>query len=98
MDFHGENDPISTTQAQNNFGACLKKVLHTAQPVLVKKHGKPVAVLVDYRSWQSLTANHHQETDLWTNACQKLVMGMRRRKNNKQTPSVELLKQLRDER
>lgn len=97
MSLNNENHPISTTEAQNNFGACLKKVLHTAQPVLVQKHGKPVAVLLDYRSWQTLVAQKPVKEDAWVAKCQKLVARIKRGRG-KQTSAVELLKELRDER
>ena len=96
MSLDDENLPISTTEAQNNFGACLKKVMHTAQPVLVEKHGKPVAVLLDYRSWQTLVAHQPAKQDAWVAKCQKLAARIQRRKKA-QTPAVELLKELRNE-
>lgn len=96
MDF-SDDHLISTTQAQNNFGSCLKKLQTSAEPLFVEKHGKPVAVMMSYREWQILMGGaDHKENRLVT-ACKKLVNRMAK-KGVKQTNAVELIRKLRDER
>lgn len=97
MLFTPENHPVSTTEAQNHFGACLKKVLRTAEPVVVQKHGKPVAVILSYREWNALKGAKTRKKNPLVAACDKLAAKMRKRQG-KQTSAVDLIRQIRKER
>lgn len=43
---------INTVQAKNQFNALLNGVLASKEPVIVEKRGEPVAVLIDYETYQ----------------------------------------------
>ena len=43
---------ISATEVKNRFGDYLGEVLRKQEPILIERHGKPVAVLVDLAQWE----------------------------------------------
>lgn len=87
---------LSATQLQNNFGANLKKVIETARPLLVERHGKPVAALIHIDSFRRLARATPKPVSAWGKACQKLVADMRRY-SRKHTSAVDLVRELREE-
>lgn len=50
-----ENPFINTVTAKNEFNALVAKVNKDKRPVIVAKRGEPVAVLLDYNTFQGMT-------------------------------------------
>ena len=44
---------VNATQAKNQFGEILRRV-KTANPVFIEKHGAPLAVVLDIKSYEAL--------------------------------------------
>ena len=42
----------SATDVKNRFGDYLHSVLTNHEPLLIEKHGKPVAVMIEYSDWK----------------------------------------------
>lgn len=87
---------IAATQAQNQFGSCLKQVIRTGEPLFIEKHGKSVAVLMDYRSWSKLQGEVPDFELKWIASCEKLHEAVSKR-NTSQSCATHVLKQLREE-
>ena len=47
-------DTAAATDAKNHFGDLLHRVVYSRIPVLVERHGQPVAVLVDIDQYLEL--------------------------------------------
>ncbi|QQR80146.1 MAG: type II toxin-antitoxin system Phd/YefM family antitoxin [Deltaproteobacteria bacterium] len=45
----------TATDVKNRFGDYLQSVLTKHEPLLIKKHGKPIAVILDYENWKQST-------------------------------------------
>lgn len=43
---------VPATEVKNRFGDYLGEVLHKEEPILIERHGRPVAVLVSASQWQ----------------------------------------------
>ena len=50
-------DTAAATDAKNHFGELLHRVVYSRIPVLVERHGQPVAVLVDIDQYLELMKN-----------------------------------------
>jgi len=50
-------DTAAATDAKNHFGDLLHRVVYSRIPVLVERHGQPVAVLVDIDQYLELVKN-----------------------------------------
>ena len=50
-------DTAAATDAKNHFGELLHRVVYSRIPVLVERHGQPVAVLVDIDQYLELVKN-----------------------------------------
>lgn len=86
----------TATKVQNNFGSYLTKVTQTDKPVFVEKHGKPVAVLVSMDTWKDKSGDKGYKPSPWLKNLIKLSEEIKK-KHPRQTPAVELIRQLREE-
>lgn len=55
---------VSSSEAQNNFGAIVLWTEENQDDVVVERHGKPTAVIVSYDVYRSLTALRDRESKL----------------------------------
>jgi prevent-host-death family protein len=46
---------ISATELTHNTKTVIRQVVSNKQPILVMNYHEPVAVIIDYPSWQALT-------------------------------------------
>ena len=53
----GDLDTVTTTDAITHFGDLFHRVVYSRIPVLVERHGQPVAVLVDIDQYLELMKN-----------------------------------------
>ncbi len=92
-------DSISATEIKNRFGDCLQTVLKKQKPLLIEKHGKPAAVLVDFEKWQRLTEDLLGEENVpWIQSLEKLHQKIAKRSLKiKEFSAVELIKKAREE-
>ena len=90
---------VSATQIKNRFGDCLARVVGGREPLLIKRHGKPVAVLMDFRQWEmAVKGKKSKEQNAWVVAYKKYLEKMRKRHRHDRTFSaVDLIRQIRDE-
>ena len=47
---------VTAFQARTRLGELLDRVRYAHEPCIIKRHGRPVAVLVDYASYQQQQA------------------------------------------
>lgn len=88
---------LQATEVKNRFGEYLAEVAYGRDPIFVERHGHRVAVLVGIEAWEELQGRHPQKP-AWLTACGQLAEQIRQdRPRAKQTSSVELIRQLRDE-
>lgn len=87
---------ITASLFQNHVGQYIAQANHLMSPLIVVKHGKPIAVVIGYHLWQKQKIQGINKPHPWIVACQKLAA--RIKKNGRpQTPAVTLIRQLRDE-
>ena len=90
-------DSITATDIKNNFGDCLQKVLKKHKPLLIQKHGKPAAVLVEFEEWKGLDVNPFKEKKIpWIENLKAMHKKIKKNKI-KSYSSVELIKKAREE-
>lgn len=90
---------VSATEIKNRLGDYLGEVTRRRKPLLIEKHGKPVAVLVDVEQWRRLEEKGEKAwEDPWIAACRALNKKiLRRNPKAKHTPAVDLIRALREE-
>lgn len=84
---------IRSTDCQNNFGAYLKRVNQSTEPVFIEKHGKTCGVLLSFHEWQKLNSEKPFHKSAFLQKCDAFAESIQ----VKQTSSTQLLKELRDE-
>jgi prevent-host-death family protein len=52
---------VSSSEAQNNFGAMVQWVEENSEGVVVERRGKPTAVLISYEEYQTMIRLKDQE-------------------------------------
>jgi len=101
---------VSATRIKNKFGDYLGSVIRSKRPLLIERHGKPAAVLVDARKWAELETSEKSEAkaaahDPWITTYEKLMKRLSKRlpkmrKDKSRKPGVsglQLLRELREE-
>lgn len=93
---------VSATSVKNRFGDYLGEVMHAKRPLLIERHGKPVAVLVSFDQWVSQKKYRKRggrPPSRWTVAAQRLIRQLKkdRTKVRSSKTSVELLHEIREE-
>lgn len=86
---------VAATQIKNNFGQYLAEAISTPHPIYIEKHGHPVAVLVSVKTWQESTGEVIPKKIPLIEDMRRLVQDICRT-HPKQTPAVQLLRELRD--
>lgn len=85
----------SATNLKNRFGDYLEKA-RSGEAIFVHKHGKPVAVLLDYSEWKQLHSRDKKAQSSWVQSCKKLSDEILK-SGKPQTSAVKLIRQLREE-
>jgi prevent-host-death family protein len=91
---------ISATEMKNRFGDYLGSVIHRREPLVIEKHGKPVAVIVDFDQWQKLREEKSlaREKHPWTSQCRRLSDAIRKNHPNaKPFSASRLVHEIREE-
>lgn len=89
----------AATDVKNRFGDYLGEVVHGSDPLVIEKHGKPVAVLLSYDDWNLLRSlNGGKVKKDWFEALTEFTENFKRRHPNaKPFSAVELIREIRDE-
>lgn len=89
---------VPATEIKNRFGDYLEQVMKK-EPLLIERHGKPAAVIVDFEQWKKLKPVEKKERDHpWIEAAQKLAEEIdKKHPQMKRFSAVELIRQIRDE-
>lgn len=88
---------VSATEIKNRFGDYLGEVIHGGEPVLVERHGRPVAVLISYKNWIKKEIGTERENP-WFAAYSDLMEKIRRESPSPlKTSAVELVRMVREE-
>ncbi len=85
---------VPATDLKNQFGTYLGEVVFGKEPLVVEKHGKPVAVLVRYEDWVNKEKGHSPTLNNFLSLVDAL------KKNHpivKYPSSVALIREVRDE-
>lgn len=90
---------VNTVEAKNRFNQLVAEVNETREPVIVEKRGKPVAVVLDYQSYQKEAVAKKGEPDegLWR-ALSSFHKTMKKKYPSGTGDSAEILRQVRQER
>lgn len=90
---------VPATEIKNRFGDYLGEVVHGKRPLLIERHGKPVAVLVKFEEWAREGERGGGESDTpWSDACEQLAREIAKTQRKEGTFSaVRLLRKIRDE-
>lgn len=88
---------VAATEIKNRFGDYLGEVIHQREPLIIERHGRPVAVLLDYSDWVQGGAADKMKTP-WSDACEQLVQTLKKSGlKQKANTAVELIHAVRDE-
>lgn len=88
----------TATQIKNKFGDYLGEVIYRREPILIERHGQPVAVIVEFEEWKRLKDKKDLQQNSWIKRIEQLNDELK--KNNphmKPFSAVELINQVRDE-
>ena len=93
---------VSATKVKNRFGDYLSGVIRQKEPLLIEKHGKPAAVLVDAEKWGNLLeASAAKPKHPWTEAYEDFLKRASRSASKKPArkgrTGLDLLRELREE-
>lgn len=90
---------IPATEIKNRFGRVLGNVVRQKKAVVIERHGRPAAVIVDIAQWQNLTSEKGTTNpDVWTESFSSLLEKIRRNHARpKSAPSVRLIRKIREE-
>lgn len=92
---------VNTVEAKNRFNELIAQVNRTKNPLIVEKRGQPVAVVLDYESYQKQKGQKAGKADERDTFIEELEAWHRylRKKYPKGTgDSVELIREAREER
>lgn len=88
---------IAATEIKNRFGDYLGEVIHKKGPVLIERHGKPAAVIVEFDQWKRLREEKN-ESSPWFESLKELVERIdRNHPDVKPFSAVDLVRQIREE-
>jgi prevent-host-death family protein len=90
---------VPATEIKNRFGDYLGEVVHRREPLVIERHGKPVAVLVGIEEWRRLQDEEGKRSTVpWVEACMKLAEEIRKKHPRaRHTSAVDLVKAVREE-
>lgn len=91
---------INTVEAKNRLNELIAKVERSHVPIVIKRRGEPVAVLLDYRSYSVKEKRQGKRvvTDTLMQEFKNLHKELRRRHPQGTGNSADLLREMRDER
>lgn len=89
---------VAATEIKNRFGDYLGEVIHKREPLIIERHGRPVAVLLDYSDWVQGGSTSDQTKTPWADACEQLVKKLKKTApKQKSNTAVDLIRAVRDE-
>ncbi|MBI2067590.1 MAG: type II toxin-antitoxin system Phd/YefM family antitoxin [Deltaproteobacteria bacterium] len=95
---HSPRKTVTATEMKNRFGDYLNHVVRKREPVLVEKHGKPVAVIVRFDDWKGLEAKRVEREHPWIRKCRELADRIdKNHPDSKPFSAVDLMQSIREE-
>lgn len=91
---------VPATAMKNRFGDFLGEIIHRKEPLLIERHGKPVAVLVSLEEWKKMRREEGEglQQTPWIVECERLVEEIRKNHpRTKHTSSVKLIRSIRED-
>lgn len=86
---------VAATEIKNRFGDYLGEVIHQREPLIIERHGRPVAVLLDYSDW--VQGGTSTKTP-WADACEQWVKNLKKPGlKQKANAAVDSIRVIRDE-
>lgn len=90
---------VNTVEAKNRFNELVAETRKTKKPIVVQKRGEPVAIILDYESYQQNTASKPNKASKTLLADLMNFHHTMKKKYPKGTgDSAEILRQIRQER
>ena len=90
---------VNTVEAKNRLNELIAEVNQTHQPLIVQKRGEPVAVVLDYQSYNEKFSQERRESDETLLQELKAFHKHLQKKYPKGTgEAVEILRDIREER
>ena len=87
---------VSATEIKNRFGDYLHGVLTDHAPLLIEKHGKPVAIIMEYAEWKKREALSSKKS--WVEQCRRYATSLKKRHpHSKIFSGVDLIRSVREE-
>ena len=87
-------ESASATDIKNRFGDYLQGVLTKHEPLLVQKHGKPVAVILEYTEWKR---KNIPPKESWSEKIEQFAQSLKKRNPKmKKFSAVDLVNQIRE--
>ncbi|MDO8644186.1 MAG: type II toxin-antitoxin system Phd/YefM family antitoxin [bacterium] len=91
----------TASEMKNHFGDFLGEVVHGNRPVLIEKHGKPVAVMISFKEWSEKKTQESEKSaadDPWIKRYRKLMEELKKAGLKKpQYDAVEMVRKIREE-
>lgn len=86
----------NATDVKNRFGDFLGTVIRKREPLVIERHGKPVAVLVRYEEWAGKRKGPEKKTP-WVDSCERLAQDIARTHPSRSFSAVDLVRAIREE-
>lgn len=88
----------SATKIKNRFGDYLGEVIYRREPVLIERHGKPVAVIVDFDEWKKLRNKKEKKEHPWIKRLDELNEEyLKNHPDAKPWSAVDLINEIRED-
>ncbi len=96
---NAEIQAVNTVEAKNRFNELVAETRKTKQPIVVQKRGEPVAVILDYESYQQTTAaKPGKDSKRLLADLMNFHHAMKKKYEKGTGDSAEILRQIRSER
>ena len=90
---------VTATEIKNRFGDYLGEVVRTRKPLVIERHGKPIAILISLEGWKIEIEKERPYVHPWVRQHEKLIEQIKKNHpDSKPFSAVELVRQIRRER
>ena len=90
---------VAATEIKNRFGDYLGEVVKTRTPLVIERHGNPVAIMVDMEKWKQMQEKKEEPVDTpWIAELKRVTEEIaKNHPEAKKFSASDLIRQIREE-